>query len=108
MRYTSITLDSDDFIDLSETIISYLKMKEMKEIVVEVKTELEKSKKKIFNYKEFDQLQLLLSNWIEDEGIYFRIKTPFLKTSFEKFSYGIELNSIQNDIKEYFSNYIID
>jgi len=102
---TSITLKNSDPKKLAEEIVDYLRKREIKQVKIKITEELQEPIEKTYTADKFDKLRDEIQRCLEDDGFSFYLNISEIKTSFEKFSYGVEANSYEVDFKTIFSKY---
>ena len=102
----SITLENYFPQQLAKEIVEYIKKKRIQRIKLVIREELKNKVNKIYTPNIFKDLQRDIENYLMDDGFSFFLEIPVIKTSFEKFTYGIEANSYENDFRDVFSKYI--
>lgn len=105
MGSTSITLQNFDATELAKAISIYLMNKEIPSTVVTYSSNGERVNANI-SLVVPHQLSLFLEKSIEDQEMHFLLKIPEIKTTFEKFVYGIEANSNENDFLSTFRKFV--
>ncbi len=103
--FTSITLENYHNEELAEEIVNYLKKKKIKQVKIKITEELRETLEKNYTTDKFDKLKDEIQRWLEADGFHFYLSIPKIKTTFEKFAYGVEANSYEKDFKETFSKY---
>lgn len=104
--FTSITLDKGDALDLAQEIVAYIKKKAVRKVAIHVTEELKQPVQEIFTDSQFKRLEILIRDILMDDGRNFFLDIPEIATSFEEFSYGIEVNSYEEDFRAAFDRYI--
>ena len=102
----SITLENYFPQELAKEIVEYIKKKKIQKIKLVIEEELKNKVNKIYISNMFKELQTDLENYLVDDGFSFFLEIPVIKTSFEKFTYGVEANSYEKDFKDIFSKYV--
>lgn len=102
---TEITIESFFEQDLAKDIVNYLKIKRVENIKIQL-TNGPETKDKEFESKEFEKLSAILQEYLDkDSAKFFYFNIPRLKTSFQSFTYGVDIVSEQKDVKVFFAKY---
>lgn len=103
---TSITLSKDDPFELSKKMIEYFIKNNIRKVEIILINESERNYRKEYGKADFDNLEGDIRDSLLNDGTYFYIEIPNIKTSFEEFSYGIEANSYKLDLLQFFKEVI--
>lgn len=104
--FTSITLENYSPKELAREIVKYVKKKNIKKIKLIIGEELKNSVNKVYTSDIFKELRFDIENYLLNDGINILLEIPKIKTYFEKFTYGVEANSYEDDFRDTFSKYI--
>ncbi|MDF7809432.1 hypothetical protein P4E94_18465 [Pontiellaceae bacterium B12219] len=104
MTLTSITLENFTAEDLATSISTYLLKKGISSVVISYSS-FDRKKKEDISLSAPNQLNRFVERSIEGESLHFVLDIPEIKTTFEKFTYGIEANSHESDFLSEFGKF---
>lgn len=104
---TLTSIEIDDYFpkELAQDIVNYIKKKKIKKVKMKIGEELKKRIEKNYPKEEFNILVEDIEDILLDDGRWFFLEIPEIKTSWEKFADGISADSYQKDFKKFFSKY---
>lgn len=106
MYFTSITLENFCAHELGKEIANYVVKKGVSYVNVVCSRELGGKTVKRISLTSPTRLSNFLEQCMTEDGVYFSLDIPEIKTIFEEFIYGIDANSSENDFRSTFSKYV--
>lgn len=91
--------------DLAKDIVNYLRKKQIKKVTIQL-DHGPSTETKTFKLNQFEQLTKCIEEYLDADSAHFLyLNIPEIKTSFQSFTYGVDIASEQEDIKDHFSEY---